>query len=118
MDIKRFSELVGLSPHTLRYYEKIGLIRNVNRDTSGHRFYLNKDTDWIQFIIRLKETGMPLEAIKEYAQLRYQGESTLEARKELLEEHRVYLKAELEKQERHLSALDAKIDFYERELKA
>ncbi|MGX9522696.1 MerR family transcriptional regulator [Vibrio mediterranei] len=118
MDIKRFSERVGLSPYTLRYYEKIGLIRNVNRDTSGRRFYLEKDTDWIQFVIRLKDTGMPLDVIKEYSKLRYQGESTLEARKELLEEHRTYLKAELEKQEKHLSALDAKIDFYERELKA
>ncbi|MCY9855989.1 MerR family transcriptional regulator, partial [Vibrio mediterranei] len=103
MDIKRFSERVGLSPYTLRYYEKIGLIRNVNRDTNGRRIYLEKDTDWIQFVIRLKDTGMPLNVIKEYSKLRYQGESTLEARKELLEEHRAYLKAELEKQEKHLS---------------
>ncbi|CCN85989.1 MerR family transcriptional regulator [Vibrio nigripulchritudo] len=118
MDIKRFSELVGLSAHTLRYYEKIGLIRDINRNSGGRRCYLKRDIEWVKFIVRLKDTGMSLADIKEYSELQYQGDSTLVARKELLSQHRRYLKAEIEKQQNHLSALNAKIHYYEKELKS
>ena len=73
MNIKEFSQLVGLSAHTLRYYEKIGLLRNVLRSPSGHRAYTPRDIEWISFVIRLKETGMPLEEILDYAKLRKLG---------------------------------------------
>ena len=55
MNIKEFSNLVGLSAHTLRYYEKIGLLKNVQRTSSGHRAYTSKDQKWIEFVVRLKE---------------------------------------------------------------
>ncbi len=77
MNMKAFSSLVGLSAHTLRYYEKIGLLKNVQRNSSGHRVYTAKDVKWLEFVIRLKETAMPLEKILEYARLREQGSSTV-----------------------------------------
>lgn len=60
MNMKEFSLLAGLSAYTLRYYEKIGLLKDVRRNSSGHRDYLTKDLEWIGFIKRLKETGMAL----------------------------------------------------------
>lgn len=70
MNISEFSKLKSLTPHTLRYYEKLGLICDVSRTISGHRSYSQADVEWVIFINRLKETGMPLEQILEYAQLR------------------------------------------------
>lgn len=112
MNIRKFSELVEVSAYTLRYYEKIGLLRNIKRDSSGHRFYTQKDVEWVRFIVRLKDTGMDLENINQYANLRDMGDSTLQHRKELLEEHRTKLKSDIELQLTHLKALDAKTAFY------
>ena len=112
MNIKEFSNLVGLSAHTLRYYEKIGLLKDVQRTSSGHRAYTSKDQKWIEFVVRLKETAMPLEEILEYASLREQGASTLQQRQALLEKHQQNLKAHIEQQQSHLTALENKIDLY------
>ena len=60
MNMSEFSGVVGLSSYTLRYYEKIGLLRHVKRSRSGHRVYSDRDVDWVNFIKRLKDTGMPL----------------------------------------------------------
>ncbi len=113
MNIKAFSVLTGLSPYTLRYYERIGLLKNIQRNTSGHRTYTNKDTDWVKFILRLKETAMPLENILEYASLREQGDVTQSDRQYLLKEHRKNLKSYIQSQLEHLTALERKIEFYE-----
>ncbi len=71
------SGLVGLSAHTFRYYEKIGLLQNVQRNSSRHRVYRVKGVKWLEFVIRLKETAMTLEEILEYARLREQGSSAV-----------------------------------------
>ncbi|MGF1910876.1 MerR family transcriptional regulator [Vibrio kasasachensis] len=112
MNMKEFSNLVGLSSHTLRYYEKVGLLKNVQRNTSGHRAYTSKDLDWICFVKRLKETGMPLSEILEYATLRELGSSTLLKREKLLEKHKDNLKNHIELQQSHLDALEEKIGLY------
>lgn len=112
MNMKAFSELVGLSPYTLRYYEKMGLLNKVQRNTSGHRDYTNKDVDWINFVIRLKDTGMPLSNILEYAKLRALGSGTVKERQDLLEQHKENLKAHIELQLNHLKALEEKIFLY------
>lgn len=112
MNMKEFSSRVGLSAHTLRYYEKIGLLRHVHRNSSGHRVYSTKDLDWMTFVLRLKETGMPLDEILTYAELRALGSDTVLDRQRLLEQHREALKAKIEHQLNHLSALDDKIALY------
>jgi DNA-binding transcriptional MerR regulator len=112
MNIKMFSQQTTLSPHTLRYYEKIGLLSSIQRSTSGHRFYTSKDLAWASFIVRLKETGMSLENILQYSQLRAMGKSTLRARQVLLEKHRDKLKVRIDNERQHLQALESKIEYY------
>lgn len=118
MNIKEFSEHTGLSPHTLRFYEKIGLFSDVNRGANGHRFYNTKDLEWATFIVRLKETAMPLEQIKQYADLRSQGDSTMLERQSLLRHHHEKLKIQIAMQKNHLKALELKIDFYENKIRS
>lgn len=116
MNITTFSNIVGVSAYTLRYYEKIGLLKNIHRSTSGHRFYTQNDVEWVGFIVRLKNTGMDLERIQQYADLRELGDRTLQQRKDLLEQHRIKLKSNIESQLTHLTALEEKIVFYEEKI--
>lgn len=87
MNIKAVSQTTGLSAHTLRYYEKIGLIMHVPRDAKGHRDYSAQDVAWLEFLKRLKATGMALADMKTYAELRYRGDRTIDARLALLDRH-------------------------------
>lgn len=112
MNIKEFSGVVGLSSYTLRYYEKIGLLKHVQRNSSGHRFFSNRDVDWVEFIKRLKDTGMALEEIQQYASLRDRGPQTVSDRQRLLETHREKLKEHIRQQNEHLNALEEKISLY------
>ncbi|GAA5645082.1 MULTISPECIES: MerR family transcriptional regulator [Vibrio] len=112
MNMKEFSLQTGLSAHTLRYYEKIGLLKNVQRNASGHRVYTAREREWVGFIVRLKSTGMPLEQIQRYAELRERGEKTMQARQQLLEQHRRELQQHIDEQLEHLDALEVKIQFY------
>lgn len=112
MTISDMADRLGLTPHTLRYYEKIGLIREVER-ASGRRCYSEQDQTWLEFIIRLKATGMPLKKIHRYAELRYEGDSTLSERKDMLLSHRQDLKMNITKLQSHLAALNHKINIYD-----
>ncbi|MGO1297688.1 MAG: MerR family transcriptional regulator [Vibrio sp.] len=112
MNMKDFSNLVGLSAHTLRYYEKIGLLRNIQRNSSGHRIYSSHDRVWIEFVKRLKDTGMPLENILIYADLRQRGPESVLERQALLEQHKANLSLRIAEQQSHLAALEEKIDLY------
>lgn len=116
MSIQQFAARTGLSAHTLRYYEKIGLLRDIARDASGFRVFGPRDLEWVSFILRLKETGMALEDIIAYADLRERGEPTLAARQELLEAHALKLKERLERDRAHLDALQAKIGLYRQQI--
>jgi DNA-binding transcriptional MerR regulator len=112
LSIRQFAARTGLSADTLRYYEKIGLLRHVARDASGFRVYGQRDLEWIAFILRLKDTGMALDDIIRYADLRELGDATLEARQTLLEAHAAKLQERLERDREHLTALQAKIVLY------
>ncbi len=117
LSIQQFSTRTGLSAHTLRYYEKTGLLRHVARDASGFRVYGPRDLEWISFVLRLKDTGMPLSDIIRYADLREVGDSTLAARQALLETHAVHLQERLDRDREHLDALQAKIELYRKQLR-
>ncbi|MBH5330246.1 MerR family transcriptional regulator [Eikenella sp. S3360] len=112
MQIKQFSEQTGLSIHTLRYYEKEGLLRP-ERDALGRRAYGSRDAEWVGFILRLKEMGVPLAQIKEYARLRHQGEATVPARHALLRAHRDVLLARQRELAAHQAFLESKLALYE-----
>jgi DNA-binding transcriptional MerR regulator len=112
MNIKQFSQSVGISSYTIRYYEKIGLLKNINRNSSGHRHFTQKDKEWIIFVKRLKDMGMPLETINTYSDLRHEGQGTQHDRMVLLEEHVGVLKEKIAIEESHLEKLEQKIAYY------
>ena len=104
--------LTGMTAHTLRWYERIGLLREVGRNHNGERRYRNTDLDWLGFISRLRATGMPVAQMKRYAELVWAGEHTSLQRRDLLLEHRKRLREQLEELRSFESVLDWKIDFY------
>lgn len=113
MQIKEFARLCGLSSHTLRYYEKIGLLPAVDRTDSNHRRYSEQDRQWVAFIKRLKATNMPLAEIQRYARLRDQGTATEQERMVLLEAHALRLEEAIAQEQEHLAALRDKIRWYQ-----
>ncbi|MDD1511807.1 MerR family transcriptional regulator [Priestia megaterium] len=112
--IQQVASMTGLSTHTLRYYEKIGLIKNVQRDQTGYRQYTDFDLAWIQFLIRLRVTGMPMLKMKQFSELRQKGESTTTARKELLEEHYKDVLGKIEELELNSQRIEEKIAHYKK----
>ncbi|MED1780492.1 MerR family transcriptional regulator [Brevibacillus fortis] len=88
--IGEVAHLLGISTHTLRYYEKEKIIIP-DRDESGDRRYNDSHIRWLQFVIKLKETQMPISKIKKYASLFLEGDQTTSARLSLLEEHKHYI---------------------------
>ncbi|MCE5284226.1 MAG: MerR family transcriptional regulator [Pelosinus sp.] len=113
--IGQFSSLTNISAPTLRYYEKEQILIT-HRDAGGRRFYTAQDIDWILFIKKLKDTGMPLKDIREYAILRYQGDSTMQQRLEILEKHKLSVIEEKEKWDTNLQNLNNKITIYKEKL--
>lgn len=110
--IADFAEKMGVTPYTLRYYEKEQLIVP-SRQTNGHRYYSEHDITWLSFVIKLKETGMPIKQIQQYALLRAKGDSTLEERRKMLLIHRQQVQAELNKWQENLTNLDNKLEYYQ-----
>ncbi|WP_346353755.1 MerR family transcriptional regulator [Azotosporobacter soli] len=111
--IGQFAALTQLSSYTLRYYEKEELLQ-VGRDAVGRRRYTDADIAWLQFIKRLKETGMSIHNIRSYARLRYQGDATLAERLTLLEQHKLSVVEEKLKWEQNLVKLEEKISLYKK----
>jgi len=104
----------GLSAHTLRYYERDGLmLASVDRAVSGHRRYTDRDLTWIEMITRLRATGMPIRDVRRYAALVRTGNGNEAERLELLKAHRERVEAQLAQVTAHLRALDHKIGIYE-----
>lgn len=110
--IGEFSKLTGLSIHTLRYYEYEQLIVPM-RNNNNIRRYSDKDIAWIDFIKRLKDTGMPIKKIKEYAKLRSKGDITLSKRMEMLIQHYGFLEKQISILQEHKEKLDQKIKYYQ-----
>lgn len=98
----------GVSAHTLRYYERVGLIEPVDRGDRGERLYARRDLEWIAFLQRLRATGMPIREMKQFADLRRQGARTVAERRALLEAHRHRVCAEIDRLRSGLAAIDAK----------
>jgi DNA-binding transcriptional MerR regulator len=118
MSIGELSTISGLSTHTLRYYEKLGVLKPADRAASGHRQYRADAVAWLDFVLRLKITGMPLAEIRKYAELRAGGDATLQPRLTMLELHRKRLVSNISELSETLTALDSKMKTYQKWLKA
>lgn len=110
LEINEVSKLTKLKAHTLRYYESIGLIKDIKRNEAGKRIYTEQDLKWLEVINRLRSTGMNISQMKEYARLRHMGDSTISERKNIMKEHLISIKKEIEK------LLDAK-EYVENKIK-
>jgi len=112
MNIAEFARRCGLSAHTLRYYERIGLLGSVAREANGHRRFGPRDVEWVEFLHRLRSTGMGISEMLRYAELRARGDSTLAERQAMLVQHADTLAASLRVQQAHLRVVRQKIAIY------
>ena len=117
LSIAEAAEQTGLTAHTLRYYERDGLmLASVDRSASGHRRYTERDLTWIQMITRLRSTGMPMRDVRRYAALVRAGDGNESERLDLLKAHRDRVEEQLREVTGHLRAIDHKIGLYEGKL--
>ena len=98
-----------MTAHPLRHYEHIGLIAPGPHNAGGHRRYAQTDLEHLRFLHCLRDTGMPIQRMQEYASLASQGHATLDARLDLLEAHRRDVQARIQELEEKLAIIDAKI---------
>jgi DNA-binding transcriptional MerR regulator len=116
LSISEAADRTGLSAHTLRYWERAGLLQPVSRNGSGHRRYAEEDLERIQFLTKLRATGMPIRQVRRYAELINGGDETSAERLALLEAHRKAVLAQLEETAGHLELIDWKINLYRERL--
>ncbi len=102
-----------MSAHTLRYYEKIGLLPAIQRGESGRRNYTEEDLGWVYWLKLLRESGMSIRAMKRYVEITRAGDHTIDERCTMLEEHRNHLRAQIEKLQGYLERLEQKVEFYQ-----
>ena len=112
LSIDEVARRTGLTAHTLRYYERIGLIAAVGRAPGGQRRYAAADLAWIEFLLRLRATHMPIGKMQAFARLRGAGDSTVPGRRRMLQEHLSEVLAQIEAMRQAADALQAKIGYY------
>ncbi len=109
LSISQVAERTGLSIHTLRYYERADLITGVRRGANGHRCYTETDVAWLEFLQRLRATGMPTSQMRHFAELRRQGNASLEERVAMLEGHHAAVEARIAELNDNLQAIRGKL---------
>jgi DNA-binding transcriptional MerR regulator len=114
LTIQEVSRATGLSAHTLRYYERIGLIHPINREENTRRCYTVDDVGWIDFLLKLRAIGMSIKDMQRYAELQRRGDSTLPERVEMLKSLRDKVESHIEEMNEHLKLIYYKIDYYEK----
>jgi DNA-binding transcriptional MerR regulator len=102
----------GLSAHTLRWYERIGLMPHIDRSHTGQRRFTNKDLDWLAFVGKLRLTGMPVADMVRYAEMAREGAHTMPERQALLAATREDVRRRIAELQDTLAVLDYKIEFY------
>jgi DNA-binding transcriptional MerR regulator len=110
--IRTMAERCGMTTHTLRYYERVGLIQPVGRARNGHRRYSETDAVWLNFLHCMRDTNIPIRELQRYAALREQGEVTSLERRKILEDHQSVVAAQIEALEKAHAILTHKIANY------
>jgi DNA-binding transcriptional MerR regulator len=112
LGIAQAASTIGLTAHTLRYYERIGLAGQPPRGPDGRRRYTENNLDWLRLITRLRSTGMSIADMCHYADLVRQGAATLVERRDLLQAHRDAVHQRIIELQRDLAVIDTKIENY------
>ncbi|MBP5429592.1 MAG: MerR family transcriptional regulator [Elusimicrobiaceae bacterium] len=118
MTISEVSKQCNISPDTLRYYEKEGLITDINRTAGGVRDYTEQDCKQIEFIKCMRSVGLSIEVLRKYFELFKKGKRTLKARRDLLATEREQLHTRLTELQNTLNRLDYKISVYDKAIKS
>ena len=117
MTIKEVCEKYDITPDTLRYYERVGVIPEVHRTKGGIRDYTEEDIKWVENAVCMRSAGVPVEMLIEYVKLFREGDSTFQARRDLLEEARAAVQAQLDKYQATMDRINYKISRYDEALK-
>lgn len=112
LTINEVSKMTNLKPHTLRYYESIGLIHEIKRNSVGKRIYDEQDLNWLEVINRLRATGMNINKMIEYAKLRHIGDETITERKNIMKEHLAFIEQEIDKLIEARDYVSKKVEIY------
>ncbi|KOO52719.1 MerR family transcriptional regulator [Priestia koreensis] len=110
--IKEASEKVGLSAHTIRFYEKQGLLPLLERDGTGYRTFTTHDIEWLDFISCLRKTDIPLTELKKIMDLTLEGNHTIEARKEILLNHKEVMLEKQRELDRAFQKIEKKVRYF------
>jgi DNA-binding transcriptional MerR regulator len=116
LTIQQAAAATGLTVHTLRYYERIGLIDPIPRQDNKHRLYREEDILWIEFLLKLRATGLPVRHMLRYAELRRQGnhQESVSERKAMLQKHTLSLEVALSELQGNLDVMRKKVALYAR----
>jgi DNA-binding transcriptional MerR regulator len=112
LTIQQVAKAAGLSVHAVRYYEKAELLAPIQRASNGHRRYSSEDVVWLEFLIRLRATGMSIQQIHGFAELVRQQPTNVQERRLLLEAHRDRVQKNLEELTHNLHVIELKIEHY------
>jgi DNA-binding transcriptional MerR regulator len=118
--IKEVTIKTGISAHTLRFYEKEGVVPFVKRDKNGNRIYDEENLKWLELMLCLRDTGMTLADIKHYVELYKNGDSTIQERKQMMLNHKTKIDEQIMKSYKYLEKINYKLALYdlqEKELK-
>ena len=114
--IAEVSKEFGISTDTLRYYERVGLLPPVHRNSSGYRDYDEEDLEWVYFVVSMRGAGISVESLIEYVTLFQEGHNTISTRKQILIDQQKVLEDKKQEIQKLLDRLDHKIDGYEERL--
>ncbi|GIJ49525.1 putative transcriptional regulator, MerR family protein [Virgisporangium aliadipatigenens] len=112
LSVSEVAGQVDLSAHTLRWYERLGLVGPIGRDSAGRRRYAEQDVERLRFLCKLRDTGMPVRDMIRYVELINVGDTTNHERLEILVSHRARVVAQIDALQKDLKVIDWKIDFY------
>ncbi len=113
LSIKDVQEQTGVSAHTLRYYEKAGLLNSIRRLTNGRRFYTEFDIEWIKTLKLLRSTGMPIQKMLDLARLKDEGDISIEKRIAYFKAYQTELREQISMREEAIKTMDKKIKRHE-----
>ncbi len=111
--ITQVAAKMGLTTYTVRYYDKEGLLPFVDRTKSGTRIFKESDFEWLSLIICLKHSGMAIKDIKIFINWCLEGDSTLEKRLNMFNEHKKMVAEKMVELKKHMNKLDDKIQYYQ-----
>jgi DNA-binding transcriptional MerR regulator len=115
--ISEIAEMMNVSTHTLRFYDKEGLLPDVER-VNGRRVFSEKDLKWLRVLNCLKNTGMPIKEIRKYIELCRQGDKTLEERYQIILKQKSKIEKQIEFLQYNLKEINYKEWYYQKAIEA